>query len=155
MNRLSFRLYAADSALYVDRPMKDDSRHEPDHAGLKRRTLSTLVIATIAFGIIAGAPNDASPVKPAAALIQFLVTCTLILAWCRLDADQRNFTLWRRFAFFTVAFPGPLVMVPLYLIKSRGRSVAIACLRFVGVTAALATIQIAAMLLGSFLGQAP
>jgi CDP-diglyceride synthetase len=133
--------------------MSDDSTPPRDYPAEKRRALFTLIAATFTFGIIAGAPNDASPVKPVAALIQLFATFALIVRWCRIDADQRQFVLWPRFTFFTVAFPGPVVMVPLYLLKSRGTAGLTSCFYFLAISTLVVALNLVAMFVGSRLGE--
>lgn len=119
----------------------------------KVRVLASLAIATFVFGLIAGAPNDSSPVKPVAFVLGLVVSFSLILQWCRIDAAQHNFILWRRFGFFTVVFPGPLVTVPYYLFKTRARRVFPAFICFVVIVIAVVAIEIAAIYCGAHIGK--
>jgi len=111
------------------------------------------VAATATFGILVGAPDGAGYVKPLAALIQMIVTFTLATRWCRDDAEARGFTLWRRFAFYTIAFPGPLLMVPIYLFKSRGNAGIVSCGYFVIFATSIGALEVAAMYVGTQLGE--
>ncbi len=86
----------------------------------KHRTLVTLPIAVFVFGIIGAAEIRDPLVVAVLVAMNLVVPFFLILKWCRLDAQQRGFVLWRRFALFTIIFPGPLITVPYYLLASRG-----------------------------------
>ena len=50
-------------------------------------------------------------------MIVFLIA---IIRWTYYDAAERDFELWRYFFALMVVFPGPLIMMPLYFILSRG-----------------------------------
>lgn len=111
----------------------------------KVRTLATLFVSTFVFGFLAGAPNGASPIKPAAALIGLFSGFSLILKWCRIDADQHNVRLWRLFPLLTVVFPGPLVTVPCHLYRSRRKKFVAALLLFMVAAISLVVTALAAM----------
>jgi hypothetical protein len=119
----------------------------------KRRTLITLVVATATFGILVGAPDGAGYVNSVAAVVQIVVKLTLAVRWCRDDAEERGFTLWRRFSFCTIVFPGPFLMVPIYLIKSRGNAGIVSCGYFVILATSIGAIEVAAMYVGTRLGE--
>jgi hypothetical protein len=55
-------------------------------------------------------------------MVVFLLT---VLHWAHCDAAERGFTLWRYFTPLMVIFPGPLVVLPVYFVKSRGWSAAL------------------------------
>ena len=133
--------------------MSESASASRNYSAEKVRVLATLAIATFVFGLIAGAPNDASPVTPVAFVLGLVVTFSLILQWCRIDADQHEFVLWRRFVFFTVVFPGPLVTVPYYLFKTRGRRAFPAFTCFVAIVIAIVAIEIAAIYCGDRIGE--
>lgn len=45
-----------------------------------------------------------------------------MIRWTRWDAAERDFTLWRYFVPLLVICPGPIIVMPVYFVQSRGWS---------------------------------
>ena len=54
--------------------------------------------------------------------LDMVVFILAVLRWAHCDAAERRFTLWRYFTQLMVIFPGPLFVLPVYFVKSRGWS---------------------------------
>lgn len=103
---------------------------EGDLVREKLRALITLSISVVVFSAWAAAPNDASPLKALAYWIGVFVFNYLAFRWCRLDAAQHSVRLWPRFALLLIAFPGPIVMMPMYFIFIRRKQQLISLVYF-------------------------
>lgn len=78
--------------------------------------LGLFAVAGVLEGLVLSQP-DLGMILNVAASLAF---CILILNWCHYDRLELGRRRWRYFAPMMVLLPGPLVMVPLYLVVSRG-----------------------------------
>lgn len=80
-----------------------------------------------------------------------LAFAVLSYRWCEADARLRQFPHWDRFVPALYLMPGPLLMVPVYLIATRGlqsvRSIALAAVYLFVVLTVAVTAGIVGMLL--------
>ena len=53
-------------------------------------------------------------------LLDLIVFALATITWTQHDAQQHGFTLWRFFVPLMVIFPGPLFVMPVYFVQSRG-----------------------------------
>jgi hypothetical protein len=105
--------------------MSDDAKFHPSeeisiYSRNKRRLLLAMVALFAIYGLFLGFfPADVLRVAAFATSIAFAI---LVVSWCAQDRAERNIRPWRGFAFFVVVFPTALVMMPLYLLRTRGTS---------------------------------
>jgi hypothetical protein len=97
--------------------MSGDEAVSP-YARRKRNCLILLLVWAVVSGFVFGAvPVDwESPVI----LLDAIVFMIIVIQWTFLDAAEHGFKLWRYFVPLLVICPGPLVMMPVYFIRSRG-----------------------------------
>lgn len=84
----------------------------------KRNCLIFLLLWAIVAGFVFGAVSVEweTPIL----ILDMIVFLGVIVKWTYLDAEERDFTLWRYFVPLTVICPGPIFMMPVYFIRSRG-----------------------------------
>lgn len=97
-----------------------DTPFDPSCQQGKRRQLFWMV----ALFAISGLASGLLPVTPRMDAVLNLGTgiafALLILRWYECDRWERGEAPWRFFGPLMVIFPGPIVMVPVYLISTRG-----------------------------------
>lgn len=94
-------------------------------AGLRPKTKCLLFMLAwaIPFGITIPVVPRLAPEHPGVHTMVHMI-CWLILfiagsQWMAYDAADRRFKLWKYFKLLMVICPGPLIMVPLYFLKTR------------------------------------
>ncbi len=117
---------------------EDFVEETPSYARSKRNCLVFLLAWAIVWGFVGGAAS----VNWGTAIV-FLDAVMFLIAivrWTYLDAAEHDFQLWRHFVTLLVICPGPVVIMPVYFIRSRGwRAGLIAC----GLALAFWVLQIA------------
>ncbi len=119
----------------------------------KRRILLRMVILFAVCGFATGLSHGDTlhRVVDFGMAIAFAI---LVLDWCAQDRAERNLRPWRGFTLMMVFFPTALVMVPLYLIKTRGlggvKSTILAAAFFIAI---LLVALIAAEFAGALFGE--
>lgn len=103
-----------EDAAYLDPPFV------PDFAYRKRRQLVFLLVASGISGLLSGFAAEDSAWDRIINLADWLISAVLILRWCDIDREERQLARWRNFVPMIVLCPGPLVMVPAYLLVTRG-----------------------------------
>ena len=84
----------------------------------KRKRLLGVLLWTLFSGAVFGLVGQEWEL-----VFVYLDTFVLVLAaisWTHFDAKIKKFRLWRYFAPMMVIFPGPLVVLPIYFVRSRG-----------------------------------
>ena len=88
------------------------------HADRKRNRLIFLLVWAAVAGFVWGAaPTEWDMPLRVLDTIVFLI---VIIQWTYIDAGEHEFPLWRYFVPMMVICPGPVVIIPVYFIKSRG-----------------------------------
>ncbi len=83
-----------------------------------------------------------------------ILSAVLIYQWCAADAQQRSAVLWKYAALTFVICPGPIIVLPIYFIRSRGVGLGlIATLYAMGFAAIMFAMSMAGVLLGSLLSE--
>ncbi|MCA9185485.1 MAG: hypothetical protein R3E01_27640 [Pirellulaceae bacterium] len=90
------------------------------HSRTKRNCLLILLIWTAVSGGICGIVDD--ELGKVMRAIDGVVFALTTIKWTYQDAKQHNFRLWRYFIPLYVICPGPLLVMPVYFVKSRGWS---------------------------------
>ena len=90
----------------------------PPHARIKRNCLIFLLVWAVVSGSIYGIVQVEWE-KPLL-LLDIIVFALAIIKWTRHDAEQHDFPLWRYFIPLIVICPGPLFVMPVYFVRSRG-----------------------------------
>lgn len=103
-----------EDAAYLDAPFV------PNFAYRKRRQLVFLLVASGISGFLTGFVAEGSGEEHIINLADWLVSAVLILRWCDIDREERQLARWRFFVPMMVLCPGPLVMIPAYLLVTRG-----------------------------------
>lgn len=101
-------------AAYLDAPVVCD------FAYLKRRQLVFLLVVTGMSGYLPGFLAEDSAWIRIIDLASGLIGAILILRWCDIDREERHLSRWRFFVPMMVLCPGPFVMMPTYLLVTRG-----------------------------------
>ncbi len=52
--------------------------------------------------------------------IDLVAIVFVLIFWLHLDAAEHNVRLWRHIGILVVICPGPIVVLPIYFIRSRG-----------------------------------
>lgn len=88
------------------------------YARRKRNCLILLLVWAVVSGFVFGAvPVDwENPLV----ILDAIVFVIVIIKWTFLDAAEHGFGLWRYFVPLMVICPGPLIVMPVYFIRSRG-----------------------------------
>ena len=90
----------------------------PQFARKKRNCLLFLLVWAVGIGVTyAMAPVSAE--TPITVLDMVVLVFGLIL-WTLFDAAEHNVRLWRHFGIMLVICPGPIIVMPIYFIRSRG-----------------------------------
>ena len=72
----------------------------------------------------------------------------LFFRWCEVDAANREIELSEVFRLALVTLPGPLIMIPVYLLRSRGWRGFISCITFFAFVAVISVIHVLCVNLG-------
>lgn len=100
--------------------------------------------------VVAAIDGLATPFVPSDLEVLWLVAVPIALnvcciKWAWIDADQYQVTLPRYFVPLMVICPGPLILLPIHLIRSRGwRNGLWACLKGAGMLAMWIALQLGA-----------
>lgn len=105
-------------------PPKVRPAYSPVNRSRKRNCLIFLLavasLSGLALPIVAEMSEEASTVPAMfltfSAAIQFIAGAQ----WIKYDAQDRGFELWRNYAILMVFCPGPVVMFPIYFLRSMG-----------------------------------
>ena len=97
----------------------DESRQLASRQG-KRRQLWGMVATFAISGVVSGILPENIPISRICDLVTGLVFVLFVLRWCDYDRWERRISPWRFFTLLMVFFPGPLFMLPIYLITTRG-----------------------------------
>lgn len=98
----------------------------------KLRALGWMPVWFAAAGFVAGDLGARDVVNTMALIAAGIAFAVLTYRWCDADARLQSFSSWRHFVPALYLTPGPLVMVPIYLVATRraacARSLALAML---------------------------
>ncbi len=92
--------------------------YSPVYRWEKRRLLFVmLLVYAIAGAMIGALSEDLTQLITAAASI---ATIILTLRWCEYDRRERGLEPWRYFGVMMILCPGPVVLLPIYFLSTRG-----------------------------------
>jgi hypothetical protein len=92
---------------------------ESTYRRLKNRVLRWMLGWGLALGVVAGLMGDGFNSRPLS-LVAGILLVVLILQWCHYDRKERRIAPWPGFALMMILCPGPMVMMPVYLLATRG-----------------------------------
>lgn len=92
----------------------------PNNLARKRKVLLLMAGVMLTVGIVNGLVDLDQGQELIGRLVTSVLFGALVVTWCILDSAERGSTLWRGFAFMAVVFPTWLVVVPIYLMRTRG-----------------------------------
>lgn len=84
----------------------------------KRRYLVLLSAWMLFMGFVIGAMSAES--ETLLSFLDAVVTIVLLVKWIYLDAEEHGVRLHRHFVLMMVFCPGPLILIPIHFIRSRG-----------------------------------
>ena len=84
----------------------------------KRRLLLIMLLVYAITGALIGAlPADLSGFIEFAAMVVIVI---LTLRWCDYDRGEQEVERWSYFGIMMILCPGPLIVMPIYLLSTRG-----------------------------------
>jgi hypothetical protein len=88
----------------------------------KRRILYWMLVLAVASGLVFGwlGPENDPDLDRGASLVLGLLFLILLLRWCEYDRTELAMPRWRFFKFMMVFCPGWLIVMPFYLLSTRG-----------------------------------
>lgn len=86
----------------------------------KFRLLLGMVAVFAVAGFVSGFLPDEGSASRSVSLAMGLAFSLLIVRWCAYDRQERGLAPWPHFGLLMVICPGPLIMVPIYLLATRG-----------------------------------
>jgi hypothetical protein len=109
-------------------PQVSDEFKESDEDPLARESsrrgkihaLLGMIAAFAANGFVIGMLPEEGPIDQVVNLGTAIVFGLLVVHWYDWDRWEKRIPPWRYFTPLVVLFPGPLVMVPIYLLRTRG-----------------------------------
>jgi hypothetical protein len=111
--------YQPPNTLPVDQP-QTGVEVDPLLSAAKRRQLLWMVLTIACSGVIGGMLREGSGISRLVDLATSITMAVFILRWCEYDRRERGGTRWRYFTPLMVLLPGPVIMVPIYLLATRG-----------------------------------
>ena len=102
----------------MESPEESVAPARPPLAQRKRKCLIFLLVWALISGSIFGIV-DAEWETPLL-FLDMIVFLIAIIKWTYHDAEQHDFSLWRYFVPLMVLCPGPLLVMPVYFVRSRG-----------------------------------
>lgn len=120
----------------------------------KRRYLIAMLILLFLVGLVEGILPLTDRQMRRLDTICGIISAVLVYQWCAADALQRSATLWKYAALTFVICPGPMIVLPIYFIRSRGVGLGlIATLYAVGFAAIMFAVSMLGVVLGSLVGE--
>lgn len=101
------------TSLELSEPVQGPARHQD-----KLRYLVLLPAWTLFIGFVIGAmPAESENVLSVLDAVVFVV---LVSKWIYLDAEEHGVRMHRHFILMMIFCPGPLILIPIHFIRSRG-----------------------------------
>jgi hypothetical protein len=120
----------------------------------KRRSLQQIPIWFLSAGFVTGFWGEGDLFDVLAQVVSTVAFYVLLHRWCGADARLHRRDLWRYFVLTLVICPGPLLVVPIHLVRTRGvRGLLFSLLALIYLVAAIA-VQVIGILAGDLLSQA-
>lgn len=110
-----------DSAAAVDQLPSDCAPVSSELRDRKRRQLLWMLVVALVLGLLSGLTGIG---ETDARLMQFVATLAFafpLFQWCELDRLELGNQRWRGFGLLLILFPGPIVILPIYLLVTRGQ----------------------------------
>lgn len=140
-----------DSTAAVDQLPRDCDPVISELRARKRRQLLWMLVVAIVLGLLSGLTGIG---ETDARLMQFVATLAFacpLFQWCELDRLELGNQRWRGFGLLLILFPGPIVILPIYLLVTRGRrgilAVVIAAAVYCGLLVASGLAEMTGLLL--------
>ena len=140
-----------DSAAAVDQLPRDCDPVISELRARKRRQLLWMLIVAIVLGLLSGLTGIG---QTDARRMQFVATLAFacpLFQWCELDRFELGNQRWCGFGLLLIVFPGPSVILPIYLLVTRGRrgilAVVIAAAVYCGLLVASGLAEMTGLLL--------
>lgn len=86
----------------------------------KLRVLTWMVVVFAVSGFLTWIISEESGFGRIVDVATMVCFAVLLLQWCSLDRTERQLDPWPYFVLLVVLCPGPLIMMPLYLCRTRG-----------------------------------
>jgi hypothetical protein len=64
--------------------------------------------------------HDGSAMEKGLNLVTGIALAVLLVQWCEYDCEERGIKRWRYFAVMMIICPGPLILMPIYFLATRG-----------------------------------
>lgn len=111
--------YASPQVLPGDSSDPESRVHGLSNRG-KSRAILGMIVTFAASGFLEGMLPAKGPIPRVIDLTAAIVFALLVLRWYEWDRWENEIPPWRYFALLVVVIPGPLFMVPIYLLSTRG-----------------------------------
>jgi hypothetical protein len=120
----------------------------------KRRYLIAVLVVMFLSGLFEGILPLTERQARRLDIISGVIAAVLIYQWCVADARQRSTSLWKYAALTFVICPGPIIVLPIHFIRSRGvgRGL-IGTLYAMGFFALMIATSMIGVFLGSLIGE--
>ena len=130
----------ADIAIGPHEPADD----EPGFRRAKRKIVLAILLLFALSGFLAPLTAGDPVLQKGLDLVTAIALAAFLLRWCEYDRRERQIKRWRYFAVMMIFCPGPLILMPIYFLATRGLRGLLSIL----MAAALFGLAIVAMLAG-------
>lgn len=118
----------------------------------KRQSLLRIPLWMLAAGFATGFFGEGDLLDLIVHVIATVAFLVLLHRWCAADARLHRIELWRYFLVTLVVCPGPLLVVPIHLLRTRGIRGLLSILLALAYFIAVCVVQALGFFAGAFVG---
>ena len=86
----------------------------------KRKILLAILLLFAFSGFFTPLTVGDSLLERGCDLVTAIALAAILLRWCEYDRREHAIRRWRYFAVMMILFPGPLILMPIYFLATRG-----------------------------------
>jgi hypothetical protein len=97
--------------------------HAGDELGFrraKRRILLAILLLFALSGFLAPLTHGDATLQKGCDLVTGIALAVLLLQWCEYDRREHAIKRWRYFGLMMIVCPGPVILMPIYFLATRG-----------------------------------